>query len=262
MAPKTGGINLRDILFRTFPHSLLDPADLRAVSRHLGRCGRDAYKRQHFLAAEAWLDLFEGAYLQATAARGLIISQTAALRIGIQRRKNQTVKRLLHVLAEAVIRATRRHASRSVRCDPGSADEQRNRLGSLNWAARADPAFVGSARRWIHQQYLPALPGAISQFCYFADSWCPTGRAYRDQVLASRFGEEAADVVQREALWASLPAFLEAPVTCMFAELKRDPAAAAWLGPQVMRACHSEFPQPIAILAASKVELLFSMLRT
>lgn len=262
MAPKSGGINLRDILFRTFPHSLLDPADLRSVGRHLGRSGLDAYKRQHFVAAEAWLDLFEGPSLQVALSDSFIVSQAAALRIGIRRRKNETVKRLLHVLADAVLRATGRHASRSVRCDPGGADEQRNRLGVLNWAAGADPAFVESARRWIRQRYLPALPGAISQFCYFADSWCPTERAYRDQVLASRFGEEAADVVQREALWASLPAFLETSATCMFAELKRDPAAAAWLGPQVLRACNSEFPQPIAILAGSKLGLLFSTLGT
>ena len=105
---------------------------------------------------------------------GFLISQAASLRIGIQKRKNETVKRLLHLLSGAVIRAARRRTARSI----GKADEQPNRFSALNWAASANPAFAESARRWIRQRYLATLPGVISQFCYFADSWCPSDRVY------------------------------------------------------------------------------------
>lgn len=255
-------MNLRDILFRTFPHSLLDPADLRVVSRRVGREGLDAYKQQHFLAAQAWLELFEGPTSQSALSDGSLICQAAALRIGINKRRSETVKRLIHLLSESALRAARRTIPRSVRSDPGSAHEQPKRLGPLIWAASGDPAFVESARQWIRQRYLPALPGVIARFCYFADSWCPKERKYQDQVLASRFGPEAADLVQREALWTSLVSFLETPVTCMIAELNCDRTSAAWLGPQVLRACNAEFPLPVSILAASKVEFLFLVLRS
>jgi len=235
----------RHILLRTIPYTLLEPGDLRAVSKHLGSGALRAFKEYHFQGAAAWLEHWERSSHSPCAGDARAALDAANLRTGIAERRNGVVRRLVMRLAESVF------ATYPVR---------EYVAGATGDSASSDKRIEG-ARRELRGRYLAALPGVVARFCYFADSYNVVAHRYQDLSLASRFGDEAVDVVEQEAFLEALIPFLEAPLIGLISEARTDDQAGSWLTVRVLDACHG-LPLPIALLARSKVEALLRFRQT
>lgn len=115
--------HLDEILLRTLPHTLLEPADLRAVSKHLGSNAFHGYKEGHFRAALAWVEHWERLLRFPNPSDAIGNLHAERLRIGIEDRSSGTVRRLAIHLAESLsrTRANLRHD-----CSFASREAQQN----------------------------------------------------------------------------------------------------------------------------------------
>src|SRR5580704_8972278 len=94
--------NFDEILLRTLPHTLLEPADLRAVSKHLGHNAFRGYKEGHFRAALAWVEHWERALSVPDPADPIARLHAKGLRTGINHGRSETVRRVVMRLANSV----------------------------------------------------------------------------------------------------------------------------------------------------------------
>ena len=253
-------ISFRHILLRTIPYSLLEPGDLRAVSKHLGLGALQVFKEYHFQGAAAWLQHWERSFNSPSAGDAIAALCTANLRAGIAERKNGVVRRLVMHLAESVFATypVREFATGGI---DGLRAQRADGDRCPNNSAFSDKARIERARRELRERYIAVLPGVVARFCYFADSYCVVAHRYQDLSLASRFGDEAVDIVQQEAFFEALIPFLEAPMSRLISESRTDDQASVWLSVRVLEACYSMLPLPIALLASSKIEALLRFSR-
>jgi hypothetical protein len=242
-----------EILLRTFPHTLLEPADLRAVSKHLGPNAFRSYKEGHFRAALAWVEHWERILLFSDPLGAI---DAKGLRTGIDDRGNGIVRRLVMHLAESLSR-TRATLGKTV---PSRPERTSRMLGSpgkrvdSNETIPVDRVPMELARQEIHARHMPMLPGIVAKFCYFADSYAPQEKRFTDLSLAIRHGEAATNIVQEEAFFETVADFLNTPMTDLIREYLSDDRATAWMSPRVAASCLATLPRPIALLSSARTE--------
>jgi hypothetical protein len=98
------------------------------------------------------------------------------------------------------------------------------------------------------------LPGTVAKFCYFADSYAPQERRFKDLSLATRCGDAATNIVQREAFFQTVAEFLNTPMTDLIHEYLSDDRATAWMSPRVAASRLALLPRPIALLTSARTE--------
>lgn len=117
-----------------------------------------------------------------------------------------------------------------------------------------DRVPVELARQELHTRHMPMLPGIVAKFCYFADSYAPQEKRFEDLSLASRYGEDATNIVQEEAFFETVTEFLNAPMTDLIHEYLRDDRATAWMSTRIGASCLVILPRPIALLSSARTE--------
>jgi hypothetical protein len=121
-------------------------------------------------------------------------------------------------------------------------------------AVAIDKASVQLARRELHDRHMTNLPGIVAKFCYFADSYAPKEKLFKDLSLATRHGDAATNIVQREAFVQTVAEFLNTPMTDLIREYLSDDRATAWMSPRVAACCLGVLPRPIALLTSARTE--------
>jgi hypothetical protein len=247
---------LDEILLRTLPHTLLEPADLRAVSKHLGSNAFRGYKEGHFLAALAWVEHWERLLSFPSPEDAIGRLHANGLRAGIEDRRNGTVRRVVMRLADSVRRmsANRDKTAASHPERPKRMAGSPGKRFNTNETIAVDRISVQFARQELHERHLPMLPGTVAKFCYFADSYAPQERRFMDLSLATRCGDAATNIVQREAFFQTVAEFLNTPMTDLIHEYLSDDRATAWMSPRVGASCLAVLPRPIALLTSARTE--------
>jgi hypothetical protein len=247
---------LDEILLRTLPHTLLEPGDLRAVSKHLGSAAFRGYKEGHFLAALAWVEHWERLLRFPNPSDAIGRLHANGLRAGIDDRRNGTVRRVVMRLADSVsiasanrnkTAASHPEGSKKILGSPG------RRLNTKETVA-VDKVSVQLARKELHERHMKMLPGTVAKFCYFADSYTPQEKRFEDLSLATRCGDAATNIVQREAFFQTVAEFLNTPMTDLIREYLSDDRASAWMSPRVAASCLAVLPRPIALLTSARTE--------
>jgi hypothetical protein len=256
VAPTRIAAKLDEILLRTLPHTLLEPADLRAVSKYLGSNAFRGYKEAHFRAALAWVEHWERLLRFPNPSDAIGKLHAKRLRTGIDRRRNGTVRRVVMHLADSVSR-TRANLNKTV---PSHSERPKRILGSpgkrldINEKVAVDRVSVELARQELHDRHMAMLPGIVAKFCYFADSYAPQERRFSDLSLAARYGDAATNIVQQEAFFETIAEFLNTPMTDLIGEYLSDDRATAWMSPRVAASCVAILPRPIALLTSARTE--------
>jgi len=244
-----------EILLRTLPHTLLEPADLRAVSKHLGHDAFRGYKEGHFRAALAWVEHWERSFCFSDPSDPIARLHVKGLRIGIDHGQNGTVRRVVMRLANSVSRSNV-NLQGTVSSNPagGPTLVGASKGKSNNRDVAVDQASVQLARQALHDRHMKNLPGIVTKFCYFADSYVPQEKQFADLSLKDRYGEAATNIVQREAFRQSVAEFLNAPMTDLIREYVSDDRANAWMSRRVAACCLAVLPSPIALLTWARTE--------
>lgn len=241
-----------EILLRTLPHTLLEPADLRAVSKHLGHNAFRGYKEEHFRAALAWVEHWERSPRFPDPSDPIARLHAKGLRAEIDRGRNGTVRRVVMRLANSVSGS---NVTLHKTSNPGAITVLGASRGKANNRDVAvDKALVQLARRELHDRHMTKLPGVVAKFCYFADSYAPEEKLFKDLSLAGRHGDAATNIVQREAFVQTVAEFLNTPMTDLIREYLSDDRATAWMSPRVAAGCLGVLPRPIALLASARTE--------